>query len=82
MSLPHYSLLWDLFCLYIIVIKCVTECVFLLLNALYIHCAFALPSPSEFSAEIITNTLQYNMICDPLLKLLVILYIMSLNALN
>ena len=33
---------------------------------------FALPSPSEVFAEIITNTLQYNMTCDPLLKLLVI----------
>ena len=53
------------------------------MHCIYIHCkcTFALPSPSNFFAEIITNTLQYNMICDPLLKLLVIPYIMSLNAL-
>ena len=39
------------------------------------HCksiALLHTSPSEFLAEIITNTLQYIMICDPLLKLLVI----------
>ena len=39
------------------------------------HCksiAFMHTSPSEFFAEIITNTLQYIMIHDPLLKLLVI----------
>ena len=35
------------------------------------HC-ISIPSPSEFFAEIITNTLQYIMIYDPLLKLLVI----------
>ena len=42
-------------------------------NPLHYKCTFALSSPSEFLAEIIiTNTLQYIMICDPLLKLLVI----------
>ena len=50
-------------------------------NPLHCKCTFALPSPSEFLAEVITNALQYIMICDPLLKLLVILYIMSLNIL-
>ena len=37
-----------------------------------LHMHFSISSPSESFAEIITNTLQYNMICDPLLKLLVI----------
>ena len=61
----------------------VTElCSFYRMHCIYIHCkcTFVSSSPSEFFAEIITNTLQYIMICDPLLKLLVILYIMSLNA--
>ena len=44
-----------------------------LLRILCAYCIKALlSSPSESFAEIITNTLQYIMICDPLLKLLVI----------
>ena len=38
----------------------------------YKSIALLYTSPSEFLAEIITNTLQYKLICDPLLKLLVI----------
>ena len=40
------------------------------INPLPLH--FSITSPSEFFAEIITNTLQIQLICDPLLKLLVI----------